>query len=79
MDNEKFYDNALVVIRFEDGGLVSISGVCPYDYGYDARVEIIGEKGIMQIGELKGQTVVVCTNRDHGLIAPIYRTWSQRF
>jgi myo-inositol 2-dehydrogenase/D-chiro-inositol 1-dehydrogenase/scyllo-inositol 2-dehydrogenase (NAD+) len=53
--------------------------VCPCDYGYDARVEIVGEKGIMQIGELKGQAVVVCTNRDQGLITPIYRTWPQRF
>jgi len=79
VDSENFYDNALVVIRFEDGGLGSISGVCPCDYGYDTRVEIIGEKGIMQIGELKGQAVVVCTNRDQGLIAPIYRTWPQRF
>jgi predicted dehydrogenase len=79
VDTEHFYDNALVSIRFENGGLGSISGVCPCGYGYDARVEIIGEKGIMQIGELKGQAVVVCTNRDQGLITPIYRTWPERF
>jgi predicted dehydrogenase len=28
---------------------------------------------------LKGQAVVVCTNRDQGLITPIYRTWPERF
>jgi predicted dehydrogenase len=28
---------------------------------------------------MQGQAVVVCTNRDHGLITPIYRTWPQRF
>jgi predicted dehydrogenase len=33
----------------------------------------------MQIGELKGQAVVVCTDRDHGLITPIFRTWPERF
>ena len=33
----------------------------------------------MQIGELKGQAVVVCTNRDQGIVSPIYRTWAQRF
>ena len=33
----------------------------------------------MQIGELNGQAVVVCTNRDEGLITPIYRTWPDRF
>lgn len=76
---ENFYDNAIVSIKFENGSLGSISSVCPCDYGYDARVEIIGEKGILQIGELKGQAVVVCTNRDQGLVTPIYRTWPQRF
>jgi len=76
---ENFYDNALVMIKFENGGLGSISSVCPCDYGYDARVEIVGEKGILQIGELKGQAVVVCTNRDQGLITPIFRTWPERF
>lgn len=79
VDTEHYYDNALVNIRFENGSLGSISSVCPCDYGYDARVEIVGEKGIMQIGELKGQAVVVCTNRDRGLVTPIYRTWPQRF
>ena len=79
VDTENFYDNVLVNIRFINGGLGSISGVCPCSYGYDARVEIIGEKGIMQIGELKGQAVVICTDRDQGLITPIYRTWPQRF
>jgi myo-inositol 2-dehydrogenase/D-chiro-inositol 1-dehydrogenase/scyllo-inositol 2-dehydrogenase (NAD+) len=79
VDTENFYDNALVNMKFESGGLGLISGVCPCGYGYDARVEIIGEKGIMQIGSLQGQDVVVCTDRDHGLVTPIYRTWPERF
>ena len=79
VDTENFYDNVLVNIRFENGGLGSISGVCPCDYGYDARVEIIGEKGIMQIGDIKGQALTVCTDRDTGIITPIFRTWPQRF
>jgi predicted dehydrogenase len=79
VETPNFYDNALVTIKFENGGLGSISGVCPCGYGYDARVEIVGEKGILQIGELQGQAVVVCTNRDQGLITPVYRTWLERF
>ena len=79
VDTEHFYDTAIVNIRFESGALGSISSVCPCDYGYDARVEIIGERGIMQIGELKGQAVIVCTNRGQGLITPIHRTWPHRF
>ena len=76
---EHFYDNMFATIKFESGALGSVSGVCPCDYGYDARVEIIGKKGIMQIGEMKGQAVVVCVNRDQGLITPIYRRWPERF
>ncbi len=79
IDTPHFYDNVLVTIRFESGGLGNISGICPCEYGYDARVEIVGERGIMQIGELKGQAVVVCTKRDQGLVTPIYRTWPERF
>jgi predicted dehydrogenase len=79
VDTPNFYDNVLVNVKFENGGLGLISGICPCGYGYDARVEIVGEKGIMQIGELKGQAVIVCTDRDHGLVTPIYRTWPERF
>ena len=79
VDTPNFYDNTVVNLRFDSGGLGSISGVCPCEYGYDARVEIVGEKGIMQIGAMQGQAVVVCTDRDHGLVTPIYRTWPQRF
>lgn len=79
VDTPDFYDTALVNIRFENNTLGMFSGVCPCEYGYDARMEIIGDKGILQIGEMKGQSIVVCTNRDQGLISPIYRTWPQRF
>jgi len=79
VDTVDYYDHAVVSIRFQDGGLGTISGVCPCDYGYDARVEVIGEKGIMQIGEMRGQAVLVCTNRDQGMLVPIWRSWPQRF
>jgi myo-inositol 2-dehydrogenase/D-chiro-inositol 1-dehydrogenase/scyllo-inositol 2-dehydrogenase (NAD+) len=79
VDTPNFYDNALVNVKFLNGGLGMISGVCPCGYGYDARVEIVGEKGILQISELKGQSLVVCTDRDQGLITPIFRTWPERF
>jgi myo-inositol 2-dehydrogenase/D-chiro-inositol 1-dehydrogenase/scyllo-inositol 2-dehydrogenase (NAD+) len=79
VDTENFYDNALVNVRMENGSLCSISSVCPCNYGYDARVEVIGDKGILQIGDLKGQPIVMCNNRDQGLVTPIFRTWPERF
>lgn len=79
VEADHFYDNMIANLRFESGGLGSISGVCPCDYGYDARMEIIGKKGIMIIGELKGRAVTVCVDRDQGLVTPIYRRWPERF
>ena len=79
VDTANFYDNVLASVHFESGGLGQISGICPCDYGYDARVEIVGEKGIMQIGQMEGQPIVACTKRDQGLVTPIYRTWPERF
>lgn len=79
VDTPNFYDTALVNIRFESGTLASISGVCPCEYGYDARVEIIGDKGLLQIGDIRGQSVVVCTNREQGFVTPIFRSWPERF
>jgi myo-inositol 2-dehydrogenase/D-chiro-inositol 1-dehydrogenase/scyllo-inositol 2-dehydrogenase (NAD+) len=79
IDTADFYDHALVTIRFQNGGLGSICGVCPCEYGYDARVEVIGEKGIMWIGGPQSQAVLVCTKRDQGIVAPTYKTWPERF
>lgn len=77
--SEHYYDNMFATVKFESGAMASISGVCPCDYGYDSRVEIVGKKGIMQIGELKGESIVVCIDRDHGLVTPIFRRWPDRF
>jgi len=79
VNTENFYDTVLANVRFENGALAAISGVCPCDYGYDARVEIVGEKGLLQIGDVRGQSVVVCCQREHGLVTPIYRSWQERF
>lgn len=76
---ENFYDNMVASIKFESGGLGSISGVCPCDYGYDARMEIIGKKGIMIVGELKGHAVTIGIDREQGLVTPIFKRWPQRF
>ncbi len=76
---ERFYDTMIASLKFASGGLGAISGVCPCDYGYDARVEIVGKKGIMQIGSMEGRAVVVCIDRDEGLVQPIFRRWPERF
>ncbi len=79
VESENFYDTMMVNLKFESGGVGSISGVCPCDYGYDARMEIIGKKGIMLVGELKGNALTVGIDRETGLVTPIFSRWPDRF
>ena len=79
VDIENFYDNMIASIKFESGGLGTISGVCPCDYGYDARMEIIGKKGIMIIGGMENNSVTVGVDRETGLVTPIFQRWPDRF
>ena len=48
-----FYDNVVAQLTFEDGAMGVIDGTCPVGYGYDARVEIVCEKGLLQIGHVQ--------------------------
>ena len=74
-----FYDIAVVALRFASRGIGTIDGACPAEYGYDARVEVLGTKGVIVVGEMQGQPIVVANNRNVGLVSPIYRTWPERF
>lgn len=78
ISTDNYYDNLVASIKFENKGLGSLTGTCPCEYGYDNRMEVIGEKGILVIGEMKGNAVVVCTNREQGLVTPVFRSWSLR-
>jgi myo-inositol 2-dehydrogenase/D-chiro-inositol 1-dehydrogenase/scyllo-inositol 2-dehydrogenase (NAD+) len=73
-----FYDNAIVTVRFENGAMGLVDSSCPAGYGYDARVEILGSKGMMQIGESKNRGVVLCT-QEEGITSSAYRGWPERF
>jgi predicted dehydrogenase len=79
VEAENYYDNMIASLKFESGGLGTISGICPCDYGYDARMEIHGKLGIMLVGELKGHALTVGINREQGLVTPIFQRWPQRF
>ena len=58
-----FYDNAVVTVRCKNGAMGLVDGSCPAGYGYDARVEILGSKGMMQIGELKNKGVTLAPKK----------------
>lgn len=79
VDVPDFYDNAVVSLRFADGTIGTIDGTCPADYGYDARVELLGSEGLLLIGDVRGQPILELRNRDIGAVGPTHRTWPERF
>jgi myo-inositol 2-dehydrogenase/D-chiro-inositol 1-dehydrogenase/scyllo-inositol 2-dehydrogenase (NAD+) len=79
VEHADFYDNAVVTLRFASGAVGTIDGTCPADYGYDARVEILGTEGLLVIGDVRGQALLEVRDRDHGGRQPVHRTWPERF
>jgi len=73
-----FYDHAVVVARFQNGKLGMLDIGCPVGYGYDARMEVLGTKGVMFVGEIKDNQVTVCT-KSSGAVSSIYNSWRNRF
>jgi predicted dehydrogenase len=73
-----FYDNAIVSATMRNDVFGLIDSVCPCDYGYDARSEVVGSKGVIFIGSLKESTTVTCTRESH-MVAPQVLSWKKRF
>jgi myo-inositol 2-dehydrogenase/D-chiro-inositol 1-dehydrogenase/scyllo-inositol 2-dehydrogenase (NAD+) len=55
-----------------------IDSVCPCFYGYNARAEVIGTKGIIFIGSLQDSTTITCT-RENNIVAKQVMSWKKRF
>ncbi|NQT12443.1 MAG: Gfo/Idh/MocA family oxidoreductase [Planctomycetes bacterium] len=73
----EFYDNVILSARLRNGMQGSISGAQGVQYGYDARCEVLGEKGLITVGSPAGNTVV--THTIDGMTTPIVRSWMDLF
>lgn len=73
-----FYDNVVVTLRFDDGAMGVIDGTCPAHYGYDARVEILCEKGVIFIGSARQHGVEYITV-EHGAGGEAVKSWRTLF
>jgi len=73
-----FYDSAIVLLRLKNGVLGIVDGSCPVNYGYDARVEILGTEGAIFIGGLQETMLTICT-REYRMVMPIFQSWRTRF
>ncbi len=74
----EFYDSAVVTLRLASGALATIDGGCPVDYGYDARMEILGTAGVVRVGEA-GDSAVLVTTRESGTRFWPFASWRDRF
>jgi myo-inositol 2-dehydrogenase/D-chiro-inositol 1-dehydrogenase/scyllo-inositol 2-dehydrogenase (NAD+) len=73
-----FYDNVSMLCRFADGRQGYIDGAVSVGYGYDARTEILGTKGVMFVGRREQDTVVGCS-KDMGITQSFVKSWRTLF
>jgi myo-inositol 2-dehydrogenase/D-chiro-inositol 1-dehydrogenase/scyllo-inositol 2-dehydrogenase (NAD+) len=74
----RFYDNAVVTLRFDNGTLGMIDGACPCHYGYDARVEVLCENGLLRIGRVR-EPGITCVGRDGEVVQKAVKSWRTLF
>ena len=67
-----------MICRFADGRQGFIDGAVSVGYGYDARTEILGTKGIMFVGRREQDTVVGCST-DRGITQSFVKSWRTLF
>ncbi len=77
-DYPDFYDNVIVASRFVDGKQGLIEGAVYVEYGYDARVEVLGTKGVLFVGGLADNKVQVVQQQGTST-TPVVQSWRTLF
>jgi len=73
-----FYDNVVMNCRFSNGMQGVIDGAVSVKYGYDARTEILGTKGVMTVGHLD-DTSVISVSSEKEMVHPVVKSWRNLF
>ena len=73
-----FYDNVAMVCRFADGRQGFIDGAVSVGYGYDARMEVVGTRGVIFVGRKEQDSVVGCSS-DRGIVQKFVGSWRTLF
>jgi myo-inositol 2-dehydrogenase/D-chiro-inositol 1-dehydrogenase/scyllo-inositol 2-dehydrogenase (NAD+) len=73
-----YYDNMVMNGVMENGIQYSIDGAAYVQYGYDAKVEILGTKGVLQVGRSDAQ-FLKCTTVENGTSTPFITSWMTLF
>ena len=72
-----FYDTVTLLAQLENGTQGVVFGAQGVRYGYDARCEILGESGLITVGDLVDTPVATFTAE--GMNVPVVRSWSDLF
>jgi predicted dehydrogenase len=59
LDSVRWFSGKELVFQLSGGGLAQIDGACPAGYGYDARVEIYGTKGLILVGDPRAASALL--------------------
>ncbi|MDR1158285.1 MAG: Gfo/Idh/MocA family oxidoreductase [Oscillospiraceae bacterium] len=73
-----FYDTVLMNLRMENRMLGGVEGAQGVQYGYDARVDVLGTKGSVQAGGLR-ETNTLRYTREGGLCGDVVSSWTTLF
>ena len=73
-----YYDSCSVTIEFSNGVIGVVTGAQYVQYGYDARTEILGTKGIVKIGSQRADSVETVTG-DMTVISDSMDSWRTLF
>ncbi len=74
-----FYDNVVMTASFVNGVQGMLDGAQGVGYGYDAKVEVLGTKGCIQLGSLKGDHVLLCSSETREGTYPLVESWRNLF
>lgn len=74
-----FYDNVVMTALFENGVQGMLDGAQGVGYGYDAKVEILGTKGCIKLGDMKGENVLLCSSESQLGSYPLVESWRNLF
>jgi myo-inositol 2-dehydrogenase/D-chiro-inositol 1-dehydrogenase/scyllo-inositol 2-dehydrogenase (NAD+) len=74
-----FYDTLVATVTFQSGAIATVAGVCPADYGYDARVEVTCTGGMLQVGDTGPGGLAHIVAGVPSRVESVYRSWRDRF
>ena len=77
-EHADFYDNVVCTFKMKNDVIGTIDSTCPAEYGFDVRGEIVLTKGLILIGEVKGEAIITCDVK--GVLGgTAFQSWRNRF